>query len=61
MLREQVKELENENAELKDKIEEKDEEHVVELIDQHIRLSRSDLQNSNMAKSVSKLPKDLQT
>ena len=44
--------VEDRNAQLQEELDNKDEEHVVELIDQHIRLSKSDMQNSAMIKST---------
>ena len=46
LLHQKIKQLEDKNAVLNEELDQKDDEHVVELIDQHIRLSKSDIQNS---------------
>lgn len=57
-LKVKLKQLENKNGELLEELDIKEEQHVVDLIDQHIRLSKSDYQNQILVRSNSRIKKE---
>jgi len=50
--------LEEKNDALQAELEDKEEKHVVDLIDQHIRLSKPEFSDNNLARSNSRIGKE---